>query len=198
MSDYYKPKKKSPIKKKLNPAQKQKRKEFIIVGAGLLAVGAANVTDYYHTKTEALTNQVETVQYNEKPIDIEDVRIKYLEKEAKEVTADDMLNDYARATSYKECKAVEELYEDQFLEVTGEVRKVYFDSIEGDFLTLSNDQPISEYADYMSIKCNVLGEDELAKLNELEAGDKITVTGYCKGSEGIAIGLYDCEIQQTK
>lgn len=174
------------------------------MGVASVSLATFEMADYYHAKTENLNaksiNEQQIGQQIEQKeeIKLKDVAEEYYRENAKEVKASDILNDYWINTSLDDWKKIEKKYGDQFIEVTGEVKEVKFESYDGAFVLLENDKPISKFADYMTVECIFNDKEDIKVMKKLEEGEVVKINGYCKGSELVTVSMYDCEIKEIE
>lgn len=144
--------------------------------------------------TSSQDSQTIQEKITQKPITFQQFAQDYMKNDTVKVDIDHMLNDYDRAVTLTEVKVLNDKYSSQYIELTGEVNKIYDDLLEGNYVTLKG----YENDHSLTVQCKIQDEEEIKQLQGLEAGDDLTAKGYCLGGQGMSVKLTDCEIEKVK
>jgi hypothetical protein len=110
-----------------------------------------------------------------------------------EVTASKILNDYWNADTAKEFHKVENKYKGKQLKVTGKIKSIKSESIDGAYIILKNSNPVNRYSDCMTVQCIF---KDFEDIENLKKGKKVSIIGDCLGSDGIVVVVYDCKLDK--
>lgn len=88
-------------------------------------------------------------------------------------------------------KKLTDLVKKKEIKMTGIVSKVDYNYIDGYSVTIRQKRNKTFYDGWNYIKCYFKDEKSM---DGIKSGNKITVRGYCKGWEGIALCIYGCEL----
>ena len=104
------------------------------------------------------------------------------------VEAKEVLTDYTNAITYEEQKSVDTLYKDKYLEITGKVDEI----IDNDTVRILNEDTSKWYSEWVGIECDFSNQVDLEKIQELQAGNEVSVIGYCIGYDEMTVEMDNC------
>lgn len=90
--------------------------------------------------------------------------------------------------------SADELYEDQFLSVTGTISSIGKDLLfETPYIALKTEDTLGLY----TVQCFFSDESQIDRVSALRAGQVVTITGTCSGKYLNAVQIQDCSVTET-
>lgn len=109
-----------------------------------------------------------------------------------EVEASNLLNSYASAVTFEEELAVDDIYVDKLVEVTGVI-----ESVDSTSITLKNESSEKWYGEWMTVKCAFDDQSELEQIKSVQAGEEVSISGICQGLDGLSVRVSDCDLLEN-